>query len=432
MNDKPVVTIRGLGKTFRVTKRKSVGSVDTNTLASFLQLVRQSFRAGRETGAAAKSVRYVHALEDVELDVFGGEVLGIIGRNGAGKSTLLKILAKVIDPTQGSVKINGRVVSLLELGIGFDPLLTVQENIYLNGQLAGMSLKAIKAAEDDILQFADLVEQRESPLLRCPGGSFVRLAFATMMGIESDIVLADEVLAVGDAKFRAMCEERIKNVANTGEAVLFVSHDMEAIKRICTRVVWIEHGRIRQIGDAKTVVDAYTSDLMGGRLIEVSETDGALETQGAMVDLRLASEPGKPIGALQLSEEGYIEGLVHLRSGGVSARLRVDIRQGKHLVLRNVSPWTSRSQKPQNHSLAVHIPSHFFNEGRYVVHAALELTMDGDTIAEASSQFAPLEFQVMNTDNTASVWAGWNWSRPGLIGPRIDWTARDEMSDTND
>lgn len=425
MTVKPAVVIRGLGKTFQVTRRKSVRGLDSNTFAAFAHLVRQSVRPDRENDMARKSIRYVQALEDVNLEVATGEVLGVIGRNGAGKSTLLKILAKVVSPSRGHVEINGRVVSLLELGIGFDPQLTVRENIHLNGQLAGMSLKAIKAAEDEILEFADLTLHRDSSLQRCPGGSFVRLAFATMMGIESDIVLADEVLAVGDAKFRAQCEERIRNVAKTGEAVLFVSHDMDAIRRICTRVVWIDHGRIRQVGTPAEVVDAYLKDLLAGRLLETKKADGGgLATQGIIVDLRLASEPGKPIGALQLSEDGYIEGLVHLSSGGIAARLRLEIRQGKHLVFKLISPWTQKSPNPQNHSLAVHVPRQFLNEANYTAKATLELTENGGDVVEASSDFEPLAFQAMNTDNASSVWADWTWSRRGLIGPRIDWTAK--------
>src|SRR5690606_28750869 len=147
------------------------------------------------------------------------------------------------------------------------------------------------------------------------------------------------------------------------EAVLFVSHDMDAIKRICTRVVWIDQGRIHLTGDPNTVVDGYIANLFRGRETQNDTHEGALETLGTIVDLRLASEPGKPIGALQLSEDGFIEGLVHLRSGGIAARLRLRIQRGKQVVFTTTSPWAEKSRKPRNQSLAVCIPSHFFNEG---------------------------------------------------------------------
>jgi lipopolysaccharide transport system ATP-binding protein len=186
-----------------------------------------------------------------------GEVLGIIGRNGAGKSTLLKILSNITDPTSGVVRIKGRVSSLLEVGTGFHPELTGRENVYLNGTIIGMSKKEIDNKFDDIVEFSGVEKFIDTPIKRYSSGMTVRLAFAVAAHIEPQILIVDEVLAVGDIEFQKRCIGKMGDVAKSGRTVLFVSHNIVAVENLCTRAIWIENGSIAQDGDVNDVIRAY-------------------------------------------------------------------------------------------------------------------------------------------------------------------------------
>ncbi|MDP2279063.1 MAG: polysaccharide ABC transporter ATP-binding protein, partial [Nitrospirota bacterium] len=197
------------------------------------------------------------ALKDVSFEVQQGEVIGIIGRNGAGKTTLLKILSRVTEPTEGEVRISGRVASLLEVGTGFHPELTGRENIYLNGAILGMSRAEIKSKFDEIVAFAEIEKFLDTPVKRYSSGMYVRLAFAVAAHLEPEILVVDEVLAVGDAQFQKKCLGKMGEVAKGGRTVLFVSHNMGAVERLCTRAILLDHGTITQSGPVHGVVSAY-------------------------------------------------------------------------------------------------------------------------------------------------------------------------------
>ena len=198
------------------------------------------------------------ALRHVSFEVKKGEVLGIIGRNGAGKSTLLKILSRITEPTEGRVVLGGRIASLLEVGTGFHPELTGRENIFLNGAILGMTQREIRRKFDEIVAFAEVEKFLDTPVKHYSSGMYVRLAFAVAAHLEPEILVVDEVLAVGDAEFQKKCLGKMDEVSREqGRTVLFVSHNMEAVLRLCTRGILLESGRIRAMGDAKVVVPAY-------------------------------------------------------------------------------------------------------------------------------------------------------------------------------
>ena len=198
------------------------------------------------------------ALKNVSFEVKQGEVLGIIGRNGAGKSTLLKILSRITEPTEGRVTLRGRISSLLEVGTGFHPELTGRENIFLNGAILGMTQREIRKKFDEIVAFAEVEKFIDTPVKRYSSGMYVRLAFAVAAHLEPEILIVDEVLAVGDAEFQKKCLGKMDEVSRSqGRTVLFVSHNMEAVLKLCTRAVFIEDGRVRTIGDVKNVVPSY-------------------------------------------------------------------------------------------------------------------------------------------------------------------------------
>jgi lipopolysaccharide transport system ATP-binding protein len=207
----------------------------------------------------AASDKHIWALKDVSFEVERGEVLGIIGPNGAGKSTLLKIMSRITEPTEGFVKLYGRVGSLLEVGTGFHPELSGRENIYLNGAILGMSRREIRAKFDEIVSFAEMARFVDTPVKHYSSGMFVRLAFSVAAHLDPEILLVDEVLAVGDLEFQRKCLGKIRDVVKSGRTVLFVSHNMVAVRNLCTRAILIRHGRVICHGDVDACVRAYTS-----------------------------------------------------------------------------------------------------------------------------------------------------------------------------
>ena len=197
------------------------------------------------------------ALRDVSFEVNKGEVLGIVGNNGAGKSTLLKIISGILKPTEGSVQVFGNVVPMLELGSGFDFDLTGRENIFLNGAILGHSERFLKDKYDEIVAFSELGQFIDVPLRNYSSGMVMRLAFSVATVVNPDILIVDEILAVGDATFQAKSRARMMELMSGGTTVLFVSHSIEQIRGMCDKVIWLDHGHMKMIGDTKTVCDAY-------------------------------------------------------------------------------------------------------------------------------------------------------------------------------
>lgn len=262
-----VIKVENLGKLYRL------GEVGTGTISHDLNRWWARVRGKEDPFAKIGQVNdrttkgssdYVWALKNVAFEVKQGEVLGIIGRNGAGKSTLLKILSKVTAPTTGSIKVKGRIASLLEVGTGFHPELTGRENIYLNGAILGMTRSEIRSKFDEIVDFAGVERYIDTPVKRYSSGMYVRLAFAVAAFLEPEILIVDEVLAVGDAEFQKKCLGRMKDVSQgEGKTVIFVSHSMSAIRTLCTHSVVLANGVVAHDGAVETAVQLYNSNLTG-------------------------------------------------------------------------------------------------------------------------------------------------------------------------
>lgn len=186
-----------------------------------------------------------------------GEILGIVGFNGSGKSTILKVVAGVLEPTTGSIEVIGKVAPLIELGAGFDPDLTARENIFLNGAVLGYNKKFMEEKFDEIVEFSELGEFLDTPLKNFSSGMYARLGFAIATVVRPDILIADEILAVGDFHFQEKCERKIKEMMEEGTSILFVSHSIEQIEELCNRVVWLEKGKLKMVGDTEKVCEAY-------------------------------------------------------------------------------------------------------------------------------------------------------------------------------
>ena len=251
-----------------ISKQYRLGEVSTGTISHDLNRWWAKLRGKEDpflrVGEANDRTKkgtsdLVWALKDVNFDVKQGEVLGIIGRNGAGKSTLLKVLSKVTQPTTGNIKVRGRIASLLEVGTGFHPELTGRENIYLNGAILGMTKSEISRKFDEILDFSGVERYVDTPVKRYSSGMYVRLAFAVAAHLEPEILIVDEVLAVGDAEFQKKCLGKMKDVSGEGRTVLFVSHNMGAIRGLCNTGLFMDNGTVGMFGNIQSAVDLYLS-----------------------------------------------------------------------------------------------------------------------------------------------------------------------------
>jgi ABC-type polysaccharide/polyol phosphate transport system ATPase subunit len=246
-----VIHVEGLGKRYRVGERERYFALR--------DVLARAFSAPFKRNGARRSTDYIWALRDVSLDVHQGEVVGLIGRNGAGKTTLLKLLSRITRPTTGFAEIHGRVGSLLEVGTGFHPELTGRENIYLSGAILGMSRVEIDRKMDAIVAFAEVERFLSSPLKFYSTGMQMRLAFAVAAHLEPEILLVDEVLAVGDLEFQKKCLGKMQEVSRSGRTIVFVSHQMGQMRRLCERVIWIDGGQIREQGRAGEIIAKYES-----------------------------------------------------------------------------------------------------------------------------------------------------------------------------
>jgi lipopolysaccharide transport system ATP-binding protein len=256
-----IIKVENLGKSYRIKHQAEFERYSTlrDTLAG---KVKSLFENRKPEIGNRKSVEDFWALKGVSLEVKQGEVVGIIGRNGAGKSTLLKILSRITEPTEGRVTLRGRVASLLEVGTGFHPELTGRENVYLNGAILGMHRAEIKRKFDEIVAFAEVEKFLDTPVKRYSSGMYVRLAFAVAAHLEPEILIVDEVLAVGDTEFQKKCLGKMQSVATKeGRTVLFVSHNLAAVRTLCTRGIFLQQGRVNSIGTASEVLRAYVTSL---------------------------------------------------------------------------------------------------------------------------------------------------------------------------
>ena len=270
----PAIRIRNVSKQYRLGRR---GTVQNNLSETLADLARDSWRKIRrlvDPDASLGEERF-WALKDVSFEVQPGEVVGVVGKNGAGKSTLLKILSRITEPSRGEIQLRGRLGSLLEVGTGFHPELTGRENIFLNGSILGMSRAEIHRKFDAIVEFSEIERFLDTPVKRYSSGMYVRLAFAVAAHLDPEILIVDEVLAVGDAAFQKKCLDKMRAVARDGKTVLVVSHQTDVILRLCHRVVQLNRGEVIRIGSAQEVMAEYLAEtrqgLVPGRAIDLSQ-----------------------------------------------------------------------------------------------------------------------------------------------------------------
>jgi len=305
------IRVKNLSKLYRIgemERYKALRDTLANAFSAPVRAIRSAIRGKRSIKKDARADNYIWALKDISFDVEKGEVVGIIGRNGAGKTTLLKLLCRITEPTEGYAEIRGRVGSLLEIGTGFHPEMTGRENIYLNGAILGMKKREIDRKFAEIVDFSGVEKFIDTPLKRYSSGMQVRLGFSVAAHLEPEILLVDEVLAVGDVEFQKKCLGKMGEVAKGGRTVLFVSHNMLSIQNLCTRGILLESGRIAMQGNITDVINKYL-DLGSEKTGEVSWASPEVAPGNERVRLkavRIVSE-GQTTGVVDISKEFRIE-----------------------------------------------------------------------------------------------------------------------------
>lgn len=282
---KPAIEVKNLSKIYNIGHelKSSAGTVTlrdaiTNVVRKPAELI---------TGHKLKKEKF-WALKDINFEIQNGDVVGIIGRNGSGKSTLLKVMSRIVEPTQGEIIMRGKTASLLEVGTGFHPELTGRENIYFNGSILGMKKKEIKAKFDEIVAFSEVEKFLDTPVKFYSSGMYVRLAFAVAAHLEPDILIVDEVLAVGDAAFQKKCLGKMRDVAGQGRTVLFVSHNMASVQSLCNKGVYLKEGKIKKTGDILGVTHAYMGGSIGNNgvfILAKAKRDGEQEISSERITL---------------------------------------------------------------------------------------------------------------------------------------------------
>jgi lipopolysaccharide transport system ATP-binding protein len=281
------ITIENLGKKYSIGRQRASGDGMRHAIENAMRQPIAWFRSRRE--AKLKQVDF-WALRGVSLEIKRGEVVGIIGSNGAGKSTLLKLLSRITVPTEGSIRVHGRVASLLEVGTGFHPELTGRENIFLNGAILGMSRAEISRKFDQIVEFAGIDEFLDTPVKRYSSGMYVRLAFAVAAHLDPEILIVDEVLAVGDAAFQKKCLGKMESFAGDGRTILFVSHNVEAVRTLCHRVIWMRDGRVYKDGDADEVIGDYFDNIATEKIQALTSPEYGLSVERVVLKNDLGEE----------------------------------------------------------------------------------------------------------------------------------------------
>ncbi len=290
----PIISVRNLSKRYRLGETLSQDTLRDHLMHGLRSLRGKLQKRNQDANAGAQSSsQEFWALKDVSFDIHPGEVVGIIGRNGAGKSTLLKVMSRITEPTEGEIRLRGRLASLLEVGTGFHPELSGRENVYLNGAVLGMSKAEIRRKFDEIVAFAEVEKFLDTPVKRYSSGMYVRLAFSVAAHLEPEILVVDEVLAVGDAAFQAKCLGKMEDVArNQGRTVLFVSHNMAAVQTLCGQILHLKGGRVVGMGDVAEQMHAYLAELKHNSQLDGS---GPAARLGASLQLQQLTFTPNPI-----------------------------------------------------------------------------------------------------------------------------------------
>ncbi|MDQ6654144.1 MAG: ABC transporter ATP-binding protein [Acidobacteriota bacterium] len=415
----PVIRVEHLSKKYRIGASQAPYATLRETLVGAVRAPLAGLRR-----AVANEPPEFWAVKDVSFEVNAGDAIGIIGRNGAGKSTLLKLLARITDPTAGRIELYGRTASLLEVGTGFHPELTGRENILLNGAILGMRREEIKRKFDEIVAFAEVEKFIDTPVKHYSSGMYLRLAFAVAAHLEPEILLVDEVLAVGDARFQRKCLDKMQEVGQQGRTVLFVSHNMPAVTRLCERTILLGEGQVICDGPSHNVVGVYLNSGLGTTACrewpDISKAPGndIVRLRG----VRVHSDSGETSGAIDIRNPVGIDmDFEVLRSGTVLVpNFHFYNEEGVYVfIAHDCDPmWRHRPRPAGKYTSTAWVPGNLLAEGSLIVGAAVSthnpLTLhfyERDAVA----------FQVIDGVEGDSARGDYGGAMPGVVRPLLRW-----------
>lgn len=426
MNKDIAISVQGISKQFRIGAYEEAAD---NVLASIVRAVKrpltnyQKYRSLYRFDESGSEDDVLWALKDVSFEVPKGQVLGIVGHNGAGKSTLLKILASITPPSHGRVEVKGRVSSLLEVGTGFHPELTGRENVFLNGTMMGMRKLEVSQKFDEIVAFSGVEKFLDTPVKRYSSGMRVRLAFAVAAHLEPEVLIVDEVLAVGDAAFQRKCLDKMEDAGQDGRTVLFVSHNLPAVTRLCSRAILLKDGQITMDGSANDVVAHYLAverNLSSEK--QWSVEDGPGDEVAQLRSMRIRDRRGLSADTIDIQEPIGMEMVFDVFEGGrelmPSFTLFDDQGNQIFISIETDEYWLGRARDPGRYTATAWIPGNMMGEGMIDVGAHL-------------STFAPLQMhfnahqqvavQILDNMDSGSARGNYFGDFPGAIRPKLDW-----------
>lgn len=412
------LVVEDLGKRYRLDRVAVERDDAGGGWRGALRRARDWFGGGAEEDPA---LRDFWALRNASFEVEPGTILGVIGPNGAGKSTLLKILARVTPPTEGRVRGSGRIVSLLELGAGFNADLTARENVIMNAAMHGMPKHEVLERMPDILAFAEIDQFLDQPVKHFSSGMNLRLAFSVAIHMNPQILLADEILAVGDTAFQERCLERVAQSGRDGLIVLFVSHDMDAIVRVCNKVIWLNKGTVARLGEPEDVVAEYQSSVWDNSEATRYERGRQESRFAAIRGVKLLSAAGKEIGAAPTTEDVFVR-------IDIEALKRVSVKGGLDLLARNQLVFRAQGtewleiMEPGFYSLIARIPAHLLADINYSVNVSVTTLREGQEREYTLVVYSALSFMAYNTATEGAVTSKGKLNRTGFVSPRLEWT----------
>ena len=439
------IKVENISKCYRIGLKENIHDSFGTAIFSFIKSPLRNYRKyrslykfddiNRNSGSKSNSNSsdIIWALRDVSFEVKQGQVLGIIGRNGAGKSTLLKILCRITDPTTGCAEIRGRISSLLEVGTGFHPELTGRENVYLNGTILGMRKNEVDRKFEEIVEFSGVKKFIDTPVKRYSSGMKVRLAFSVAAHLEPEILIIDEVLAVGDVAFQKKCLKKMQDVGKEGRTVLFVSHNMQAVTRLCQRAILLYEGGVIDDGTAHQVVSAYLN--AGRNITAVCEWSDDGQAPGTEVvrlrAVRVRTEDGRiiDVNAVDIRRPVGIEMEYEVLQPGcvLMPHFKVFNDEGVRLftTLDQDPAWRCRPRPTGRYISTAWIPGNLLAEGTIVVWAAM---MDPYTLH--FNEFDVMAFQVVDSMDGDSARSNWVGTMAGVMRPLLKWST--QFSPTNE
>jgi lipopolysaccharide transport system ATP-binding protein len=425
------IHVEQMGKRYRLGARQQAYRTLRESLSDAVRApvrgLARVFRGQKQLSEA----RDMWALKDVSFDVQQGEAIGVIGRNGAGKSTLLKILSRITHPTEGFADLSGRVGSLLEVGTGFHPELSGRENIFLNGAILGMQKREIVRRFDEIVAFAEVERFIDTAVKHYSSGMYLRLAFAVAAHLEPEILLVDEVLAVGDAEFQKKCLGKMESVAGEGRTVLFVSHNMAAVQRLCSRVVFLQNGTVAQVGRVGEVIPHYLRaglTQQGERQWEAAEAPG--DKIARLRAVRARRSGGDVSAEYKVTEGIDLEVEFDVLEPGHKLNMGIHVHDANGTLLFVAGDfqdprWQDRERPLGRHLSRCHIPANLLNEGRYSVLAGVSTFPVQNHAVERDA----ISFRV--DDDMTSTGARGSWPREwpgGAVRPLFTWSFAHEVT----